>query len=129
MLSYDNSPLADRSKLPKSWTGSVRSALLHVIGLAQYSVAHVRGWAANHSLARLRSKAQFDALYYPPGTLKSESPRVCSILSGFRTGPGTLSSREFKPERPVALCASMELVGEKAEQKSGGRHVSRGGSG
>jgi hypothetical protein len=33
--------------LPKGWTGNVRSAVLHVIGLAQYATVYTRSWAAN----------------------------------------------------------------------------------
>ena len=31
--------------LPKDWTGNVRSAVLHVIGLAQYATAYTRSSA------------------------------------------------------------------------------------
>ena len=33
--------------LPKSWTSYVRSAILHVISLAQFATAYTRSWAAN----------------------------------------------------------------------------------
>ena len=33
--------------LPKGWTGHVRSAVLNVIGLAQYATAYTRSWSAN----------------------------------------------------------------------------------
>ena len=33
--------------LPKGWQRHVRSAVLHVISLAQFAVAHTRGWAVN----------------------------------------------------------------------------------
>jgi len=36
-----------RIPLPKGWTGHVRSAVLHVIALAQYSTVYTRSWAAN----------------------------------------------------------------------------------
>ncbi len=31
--------------LPKSWPEHVKSAMLHVISLAQYATAYTRGWA------------------------------------------------------------------------------------
>jgi hypothetical protein len=36
-----------RILLPKSWTKHVRSGVLHVISLAQFTTAYTRGWAAN----------------------------------------------------------------------------------
>ncbi len=44
--------------LPKGWTGHVRSAVLHVIGLAQYATVYTRSWAANSLNARGRLKAE-----------------------------------------------------------------------
>ena len=48
--------------LPPNWPRRVKSALLHVIALAQYAAAYTRGWAANSRLARLRLKAENDQL-------------------------------------------------------------------
>jgi hypothetical protein len=33
--------------LPKNWKRGVRSAVLNVISLAQFSIVYGRGWAAN----------------------------------------------------------------------------------
>ena len=33
--------------LPKNWSGHVKSAMLHVIALAQYAITYSRGWAAD----------------------------------------------------------------------------------
>ena len=46
--------------LPKGWTKQVRSAVLHVISLAQYAAAYTRGWAADSTNARVRLKAEWD---------------------------------------------------------------------
>ncbi len=46
--------------LPKDWTGNVRSAVLHVIALAQYATAYTRSWAANSPKDRVRLKAEND---------------------------------------------------------------------
>ena len=46
--------------LPKCWSRSVKSAVLHVISLAQYSIAHSCGWAANNINPRLRRRAERD---------------------------------------------------------------------
>jgi len=44
--------------LPKRWQGHVRSAVLHVISLAQYTTIYTRGWAADSSNQRVRLKAE-----------------------------------------------------------------------
>ncbi len=46
--------------LPRSWPGRVKSATLHVISLAQFALAHARGWAANSQVARGRLKVEND---------------------------------------------------------------------
>ena len=46
--------------LPKGWTKQIRSAVLHVISLAQYAAAYTRGWAADSANARVRRKAEGD---------------------------------------------------------------------
>jgi hypothetical protein len=46
--------------LPRHWTRSVRSAVLHSISLAQLALAYTRGWAANCPNARIRLKAKID---------------------------------------------------------------------
>ena len=46
--------------LPKSWTKHVRTAMLHVISLAQYATAYTRSWAADSTNARVRIKAEYD---------------------------------------------------------------------
>ena len=46
--------------LPKSWTKHVRTAMLHVISLAQYAAAYTRSWAADSTNGRIRIKAEND---------------------------------------------------------------------
>lgn len=46
--------------LPKAWTKHVRTAMLHVISLAQYATAYTRSWAADSTNGRLRIKAEND---------------------------------------------------------------------
>ena len=46
--------------LPRSWTSRVKSAILQVISLAQFTMAHTRGWAANSPNSRIRLKADLD---------------------------------------------------------------------
>ena len=46
--------------LPKGWKKQVRSAVLHVLSLAQYAAAYTRGWAADSVNTRVRLKAELD---------------------------------------------------------------------
>ena len=49
-----------RISLPKSWPVRVRTAILHVIALAQFATAHTRSWAANSVNSRIRLQAERD---------------------------------------------------------------------
>ena len=55
MIKQENSP-----KLPlrRGWPQSVKSAMLHVISLAQFGMAYTGGWAVNSQIARTRSKVE-----------------------------------------------------------------------
>ncbi len=46
--------------LPRAWPSRVKSAILHVISLAQFTLAYTRGWAANSPNSRIRLKAELD---------------------------------------------------------------------
>jgi hypothetical protein len=46
--------------LPKQWVRHVRSAALHIIGLARLAAAEVRGWAVNSPVARLPLASQLE---------------------------------------------------------------------
>ncbi len=46
--------------LPKAWTKHVRSAMLHVISLAQYATVYTRSWAVDSMNGRVRLKAEND---------------------------------------------------------------------
>jgi hypothetical protein len=48
--------------LPKSWGTHVKSAIIHVIALAQYALTYSRSWAADSSNQRVRLKADNDCL-------------------------------------------------------------------
>ncbi|MEE9296574.1 MAG: hypothetical protein V3W34_16645 [Phycisphaerae bacterium] len=59
MTKHTNPP---RIPLPQGWPRRVKSAMLHVISLAQYSMAYTRGGAANSPIARVRLKAENERL-------------------------------------------------------------------
>jgi hypothetical protein len=66
--------------LPKSWTTHVRSAVLHVIALAQYATVYTRSWAANSLNARVRLKAECDRLQQEVA-LRDDEIRINAIQS------------------------------------------------
>ena len=49
-----------RIPLSKAWTKHVRSAMLHVISLAQYATVYTRSWAVDSMNGRVRLKAEND---------------------------------------------------------------------
>ncbi len=49
-----------RIPLPKAWKRHVRSAMLHVISLAQYATVYTRSWAVDSMNGRVRLKAEND---------------------------------------------------------------------
>jgi len=58
--------------LPRDWSSRVKSAILHVISLAQFSLAYTRGWAANSPNARIRLKAELDRALQEINLLREE---------------------------------------------------------
>ena len=58
--------------LPSGWSRRVRSAMLHIISLAQYAMAYTRGWAVNSPLARVRLKAENERLRQLVALLREE---------------------------------------------------------
>jgi len=61
-----------RIPLPKGWPTQIKSAMLHVISLAQFSMAYTRGWAADSVTPRLRLKARVDQLEQEVTLLRDE---------------------------------------------------------
>lgn len=55
-----NSQETSKIPLPKGWKKHVRSAVLHVISLAQYATTYTRAWAADSFNGRVRLKAELD---------------------------------------------------------------------
>jgi hypothetical protein len=51
-----------RIPLPKSWGKHVRSAVVHIIALAQDALTYSRSWAADSTNQRVRLKADNDRL-------------------------------------------------------------------
>ena len=59
MPAKENTP---KIALPRGWSDGVKSAMLHVISLAQFATAYVHGWAANSVNSRLRLEAECERL-------------------------------------------------------------------
>ena len=77
--------------LPKGWTGIVRSAVLHVIGLAQYATVYTRSWAANSPNERMRLKAENDRFQAEVALLKEE----IRIKDARRNTPSCSAARTY----------------------------------
>jgi len=58
--------------LPRGWNSRVKSAVVRVISLAHFSLAHARGWAADSVNQRVRLKAENDRLRAEVGMLREE---------------------------------------------------------
>ena len=58
--------------LPRGWPSRVKSAILHVISLAQFTMAYTRGWAANSPNSRIRLKAELDRAHQEITLLREE---------------------------------------------------------
>jgi putative transposase len=58
--------------LPKPWNKHVKSAVIHVISLAQYATAYTRSWAADSRNARVRLTAEKDRLEQELALLREE---------------------------------------------------------
>src|SRR5260370_41384360 len=63
---------APKLTLPRSWPCQVRSALLHVVALAQYAAVYTRSWAAESRNARVRLRATVDQLQQQVALLRAE---------------------------------------------------------
>ncbi len=78
---------------PDAWPSRVKSAILHVISLARFSLAYTRGWAANSPNSRIRLKAELDRCQcqksHPRGErgqmLKNADSTVNEGVPGFRS--------------------------------------------
>ena len=58
--------------LPRDWSSHVKSAVLHIIALAQYALTYSRSWAADSSNQRVRLKAENDRLEQEVSLLREE---------------------------------------------------------
>ncbi len=70
---------------PKGLSSHVKSAVLHIISLAHFSITHARGWAANSVSERVRTGAENDRLHQEIALLREElrikDARMCAIAA------------------------------------------------
>ena len=80
--------------LPRNWPSSVKSAILHVISLAQFATAYTRGWAANSPNARIRLAAKNERLKHELALLhEQDADQGCPHGDDPAAAPATLSAR------------------------------------
>ncbi len=65
-------PWRPRIPLPKGWTASVRSGVIHTIALARYAIVYTRSWAADSSNGRVRLAAEVERLKEEVSLLREE---------------------------------------------------------
>ncbi len=61
-----------RIPLPRGWSRRVRSAVIHAISLANFSLTSTRSWAANSWNARIRLKSENERLRQELALLQEE---------------------------------------------------------
>jgi transposase InsO family protein len=58
--------------LPRAWSSRVKSGILHVLSLAQFTLAYTRGWAADSVNTRVRLRAELDRAVQENALLREE---------------------------------------------------------
>ena len=69
MFAKENAP---KTALPRGWNDNIKSAMPHVISLAQFGMAYTRGWAANSINSRIRLKTKYERLQQRVAQLTEE---------------------------------------------------------
>jgi transposase InsO family protein len=97
-------------RLPKSWKPSVRSAILHVVSLAQYAAVYARSWAADSTNQRVRLKAENDRVQQELALLREELRIKDSRM-------GQISAYRRPHYAPVERMAILELKAARGWSK------------
>ena len=108
-----------RIPLPKSWTKHVRSAVLHVISLAQYAAVYTRAWAADSVNTRVRLKAENDRLTQQVALLREEIRIKDARMA--RMDPSRRP--HYPPTERMAILELRSARGWNLEQTARGFHV------
>lgn len=104
--------MANKSKapeipLPKAWGKHVKSAVLHMIALAQYPLIHSRSWAADSTYQRVRLKADCNRLEQEVA-LRREEIRIKDVRMA------QLDPQRGPHYRPTERMAILELRATRA---------------
>ncbi len=101
-----------RIPLPHSWTSQVRSAMLHVLSLAQYATIYTRSWAVDSMNGRVRLRAENDRQRQEMALLREElrikDARMARIPPQRR--------RHYPPTERMAILELRTLRGWSLEQ-------------
>lgn len=93
---------APQIPLPKSWKRHVRSAMLHVMSLAQYAAVYNRSWAVDSRNGRVRLKAAkgrlLEELARKNEKIRIKDARMARITPHRRLG-GPITLVSFSPDR------------------------------
>ncbi len=107
MLSNHDRP---QISLPRSWTGHVKSAVLHVVSSAHHSIAYTRGWAADSINTRVRLTTEKSRLQERVAQLEEElrikdarSKRVGYWAATASAGPSSRASSSTSWIVPVIV--------------------------
>ena len=76
--------------LPKGWKTHARSAVLHVLSLAQYAAVYTRNWAADGVNTRARLKAELDRVNQELLLLRAAARPIFSWVIAKRCRPTLL---------------------------------------
>ncbi len=91
--------------LPRCWSRRIKSAMLHVISLAQFGMAYTRGWAVNRPIARMRLKGENEQLRQQVALLKEEistKDGTTSIAAHDTRGPNAPATSTMTAEAILA---------------------------
>ena len=115
-------PSSPAIPVPQASPSRVKSAILHVISLAQFTLVYTRSWAAGSTNPRLRMKGERDQADQEIALLPSPSRGVrFSVISVVKTRWTTTPGWIFGLLTPVS-------VGKNFCHSTGDRFLLRGGS-
>jgi hypothetical protein len=88
--------------LPRAWNQHVKSAVLHVISLAQYATAYTHGWATDSINPRVRQQAEVERL-------QQQNALVNEQLRIFKARMKSIPARSRPHYRSTERMAILEL--------------------
>ncbi len=99
--------------LPKAWNSHVKSAVLHVISLAQYATCYTRGWAADSCNPRVHQQANVDRLNQEVVLLQDQLRIITLRLKSIPAR----SRPQYKPTERMAILELKAARGWSLDRK------------